>query len=118
MTFLPSSSISREKVIVAEAGPPPHIPGPHPATLRTADLDDGNRRIVTPVLPFFQSPPIDIGDVEWGRKLIENSEQTRRRRRASILASADSVVQRSASVLPGLLPRGILPMRPFRSQNL
>ena len=58
------------------------------------------------LLPTPESSSSDIGGIARGRKLFHDFEPSRKRRRTAILATTDALVQRSGSVIPGLLPRG------------
>ena len=85
----------------------------HPTVVETTSLVTS---AVSPnsYLPSTIAAPIETSDSDfdlnqWERTLFENFEPSRKRRRTAILASTAALTQRSGSVLPGLLPRGVSP---------
>ena len=72
-------------------------------------ISDSSSRRKRFLLPTLESFPSDIDGIECESNLFEQVEPSRGRRRTAILASEDASVQRSGSVVPGLLPRGVSP---------
>ena len=72
-----------------------------------SDASARRNRYLLPTLESFSS------DIELGRNISERFEPSRKRRQSAILASMGAPVQRSGSVLLGLLQRGIFHMCPI-----
>ena len=59
--------------------------------------------------PTFDTSSVNNIPGEWERALFNEFEPSRKRHRTAILASTAALAQRSGSVLPSLLPRGVSP---------